>query len=301
MTKISEPGIYDISLEKYHSDCCDAPSISGSGMHTLLEQNPQAYWWSSYLNPNREEIKPSRAMLLGSAAHHLLLGQEKFSEQYVLRPEELAGYKWNSNRTEHKRWLAKQAEAGKTVLLPSEIDIIRYMRDSLAAHPAIKGGLINGDVEKSMIFKKGDVWVKSRPDVLPSDAVVADLKTTADTSYYALQKSIEKFGYGLKAAVAADALLQIKGIKMTQYHLVFVRTSPPYDVAVHELSSTHLHYGMRSYLAAVKIFEECLKTGNWHGSWRDTEEMEMSSFYRHKMEAMSDAKELPPLPMEWKS
>lgn len=298
--KITEPGVYDISLERYHSDCCDEPSISGSGLHTLIEENPQAYWFSSYMNPNREEPTPSKPMILGSAAHHLLLGQEKFAEKYVIRPKKLAGYAWNSNRTEHKRWLEVQAEAGKTVLLQSDIDAIRYMRDSLAKHKMIQEGLINGDVEKSMIFRRGGIWLKSRPDVVPADDIVSDLKTCADTRKFKLQRSIEDFGYDLKAALVSMALLELKGIKMREYWLVFVRTQPPYDVACHEISASYLHYGMRKVLAGVAIFEECLQTGNWHGSWNDTEEIEPSSFYKFKHEGMDDRKELPPLPMEWR-
>lgn len=297
--KIDKPGIYDITLERYHSDCCVGPSISNSGLKQVLH-NPAEYWWDSYLNKDRPEPDPpGRPLIMGQAAHHLLLGQKQFADKFVVRPNELAGYRWNGNRMEHRRWLEKQAKAGKIVVLPDEIDAIRHMRDNLAKHPTVQAGIINGEVEKSMIWERDGIWLKNRPDVLPASDIICDLKTCADTDFFFLRRAIENHRYDMQAALSCMAMQALRGIRPREYWLVFVRTKPPYDVCALLLKSDYLHWGMRDVLAAITVFKDCLKTGNWHGSWRDTEEVGPSKWYDDSHQTASDNRELPPLPQEW--
>ena len=85
--KITEPGVYDVSIDRYHSQICDGPSISSSGIRALL-RSPAHYWRTSDLNPARVEEDDKEAFILGRAAHHLLLGEKEFSRQFVIRPDE---------------------------------------------------------------------------------------------------------------------------------------------------------------------------------------------------------------------
>ena len=90
--QISTPGLYaDIPIAVYHSDCCIGPSISSSGLRTIFYYSPQHYWAQSYLNPQRKEEDPTKALIFGRAAHHLLLGEKEFHKHFAIRPTEIGG------------------------------------------------------------------------------------------------------------------------------------------------------------------------------------------------------------------
>jgi hypothetical protein len=129
------------------------------------------------VQPGPDRAGGNGSLTLGRAAHHLLLGEDDFNTLYIVRPD-----KWDSWRTDAaKAWKQDQEAAGRTVLLPGQLDVIRGMARSLAAHPLIDAGILNGAIEQTIVWKCKDtgVWLKARPDAIPNDAGdFADLKTT---------------------------------------------------------------------------------------------------------------------------
>ena len=78
-----------------------------SGRRTVFIDSPAHYWVSSHLNPNRVEESQNEALILGRAAHHLLLGESDFSRLFSVRPD-----RWDSWRTnDAKAWKADSAGA----------------------------------------------------------------------------------------------------------------------------------------------------------------------------------------------
>ena len=293
--KINADGVYDIDIEEYHSDCCVGPSTSSSGLRAILK-NPQAYWWESYLNPDREEKEKSKAMLLGSAAHILLLGEEGFAERYVLRPAELSGYKWNANRTEHKAWMSAQEKLGKIVITKEDIDTIQYMRDSLARHDLVKEGLINGDIEKSLIFldEETGIHVKSRPDAIPAHSnIIVDLKTCNSTGLRPAQRSFENFGYDVQLGIAGWAMEAVLDRVVEKYAIAWVSTQPPYDAMVTPIHDDYIHYGRRKAMRGLEIMKDCLETGVWPGNHDDGETIAPTTYYQFEHKGMDERRELP--------
>ncbi len=293
--KINADGVYDIDIEEYHSDCCAGPSTSSSGIRTILE-NPQEYWWESYLNPDRKVPVKTKPMMLGSAAHILLLDEEGFAERYVLRPAELSGYKWNANRTEHKAWMSAQEKLGKIVITKEDIDTIQYMRDSLARHDLVKEGLINGDIEKSLIWKdeESGIWMKSRPDAVPfSSNIIVDLKTCAGTGLRAGQRSIENFGYDIQLGIAGWAMEAVLDRVVEKYVIAWVSTNPPYDAMVNPIHDEYPYWGRRKAMRGLEIMKECLDTGVWPGNRGDGETIGPTTYYQFEHKEMDERRELP--------
>jgi len=288
-TLIDKDGIYRIPLAVYHGQCCAGPSISSSRLRTIFYRSPLHYWCYSELNHEAEVEKESEAFVLGRAAHHLLLGEDDFSTLFIARPETLAGKPWQGNRTECRAWLEWQATAGRAVLLPSDIKTIRGMARSLAAHPLVKAGILNGDVEQSLICKDSEtgVWKKSRPDCIPNDSGdFADLKTTTDVDYEHLSRTIADYAYHQQAALVAECYKQITGRPMTSFSLVFVEKSPPYCVRVVTLKDCDLERGALQNRAALRIFADCLASGEWPGpSHSDAEFIELPKWEQDRIDA----------------
>lgn len=260
--KITEPGIYSgLPMEVYHSDCCDGPSISSSGLRMLTPPNgcPLRFWDQSYLNPNRAPEEEKEHFSLGKAVHTLLLSEQGFRDLYVIRPAE-----WTDWRTKDaKAWREEMRAAGKTVLVPEDLDRIQGMAERIAADRTFMD-LLQGRIERSIIWKdRTGVWAKSRPDVIPADGFLADLKTCSDASERGCQRSTEAYGYHIQLALAVMGLEAVTGRRVQEHVLLFIETNRPYAYNIKPVDNEAIHIGMRQCRAALNIFAECWEKQEW--------------------------------------
>lgn len=261
---ISSPGLYrGVPMAAYHARLTTTPSVSSSGLRTIWSQSPAHYYDASYLNPNRPAPEERPHFSVGRAAHHLLLlGRRGFDEEFVIRPE-----RWSDWRSkEARQWKADQVEAGKTVITMGELEDIVGMAKALGAHPVVKAGILDGLVERTIVYKDPEtgVFCKSRPDAIPADDLYADLKTTASISTASLQRSITDFGYHAQGALVRSAVRAI-GLDMDSFALIFVEKSRPYCVRVVTLKSEDLDRGESQNRVALHKFAHGIETGEWPG------------------------------------
>jgi hypothetical protein len=282
--KVRAPGVYDLPLEEYHGDCCVGPSISSSGLRAIFNQSPAHYWHESPFNPNRAEREEKDHFALGSAVHHLILGQENFRRHFVVRPD-----KWKDWRTDAAQaWREQERRAGRTVLEPKHVEVIEGIAESLKANSLVSAGILNGQIEKSLIFRDEEtgIWLKARPDAIPADgADVVDLKTTTAVDIHSLQKSIGDFGYHMQGAMIGWALREVLKIEMASFSLVFVEKQPPYCARIVTLKPEDIALGQMQLRAALGIFARCLESGCWPGpggTQRDAEFIDLPEWRRHQ-------------------
>lgn len=271
---ISSPGLYaGVDIELYHRDpdLFDGFSVSSSGLRTILRR-PLEYWYSSPYNPNAEEPDAKPALDFGKAAHMLLLGEQGFAERYVLRPAKYEDDKgvwkpWSGNANACKEWLAKQAEAGKAVITDTEIGHIRNMAAALAGKEAVRLGILNGRIERSIFTRRGNIWLKNRPDVIPNDSGdFVDLKTAASVDDDSLSKAIYSNGYHIQAGFTRMVVRDVLGPDaFTSFTFAFVEKQPPYDVRIMQLKDADIDMGERQAMRGLAILNECLKRGEWPG------------------------------------
>jgi hypothetical protein len=260
---IDRPGIHRVPIDTYHSQCCVGPSISSSGLRTLFLKSPAHYWCESDLNPKREEPGEKSAFTLGRAAHHLLLGEDAFSTLFIVRPERFDSWRTDAS----KAWRAEQEAAGRTVLLPTQIEVIRGMARSLAAHPLVAAGILNGEIEQSIAWqdRATGVWLKVRPDAIPNDSGdFADLKTSADSGED-LDRAVSAYRYDVQAALVKWAAREVLKREMTSFSFVFVEKTPPYCVDVLTLDPADVELAEKDLRVALDTFAWCLEHDNWFG------------------------------------
>ena len=70
-----------ITNEEYHAD----PAVSASHLH-MVAKSPYHYW-SRYLNPDRQPVKPTAAMLFGTLVHTAVLEPDELRNRYDLAPD----------------------------------------------------------------------------------------------------------------------------------------------------------------------------------------------------------------------
>lgn len=271
--KITLPGCYvDMPMEAYHGQPCDGPSVSSSGLRTIWSESPAHFYARSSLNPNRKPEQPKDAFSLGRLAHKLLLeGRDGLEKDFAIRPDH-----WDSWRTKDSQtWKAEQIAAGKTVVTEDDLIDVVGMAESLARHPLVKAGILDGAVERSLIWKDPEtgIWLKSRPDVIPNaSGIVADLKTTSSVTDEALAKSLGSFGYHCQGALVGDGLKEVYGLDMEAFALVWAEKVEPYCTRVTTLVPEDLERGRLQNRAALRSLARCLDTGKWPGPGGDRED-----------------------------
>jgi hypothetical protein len=257
---IDTSGIYrGIPMDAYHSQLTVEPSISSSGLREIEGKSPLHYWATSYLNPDRPEQESSPAMDFGRAVHTLLLSEDGFRDQYVVRPKEYPDWRTKESRG----WRDAMLGLGKTILTDNQVADIHGMADRLSKNQ-VAVDLLRGRIERSIILKdRTGVWVKSRPDSIPADTIIADLKTTTDASQLAVGRSIVNYGYLQQMSLAITLLEEVGGVKVTDAVLLFVETSYPYAFNIKPLDNGDIYTAMRLNRRAIDTFAECLKANDW--------------------------------------
>lgn len=266
-TLVSEEGIYsNIPIESYHDRLTVEPSISSSGLRLIESASPKHWWVGSYMNPDRPPRVEAAHFALGKAVHTLLLGEDGFRDQYVVRPEEYQDWRTKASQV----WRDGMIGLGKTVLVPDDLEIIRGIAQSAADEPLIRDGLFAGLVEHSMVWRDQEtgVWLKARPDTLnPTASAVVDLKTIASADPHSCRQAIAEHGYHMQLALIGEGYRALTGneIQDDGYLLVFVEKKPPYAVNIKPVGAEAIFYGRALIRRAVRTFATCLERNEWPG------------------------------------
>ena len=177
---------------------------------------------------------------------------------------------WNGNRTACIDWLGEHSKF--TVLSPDQAEQIRGMALALARYPLVVEGALNGYVECSMFWRdpRTGIWLKARPDVIPSDhGVYVDLKKTIGTDYIELQGALDRYGLFMQAALIFEGATQLK-MPTEAFVLLFVENDYPQHVVRDvTLSDQDIALGAEVNTAMLDKFARCWKSGQWPGSAND--------------------------------
>lgn len=295
---ISEPGAYRVPMGRYHSQFCTGPSVSSSGLRRIYHESPAHFWVQSDLNPNRIPSTPTAAMDKGRAAHSLVLGDEVFAETFVVTPADAPARpsiaSWGAAKSaphieDAKAWWRRfeTLAAGRTIISASDYDDLAGMAETLAVHPAIRDyGLFRGVAEPTMLWRRGGVWIKSRPDMLPESGLeIGDLKTCASIERGFCERQIRTHGYDMQMALAIEGAKETLGLAISEAVLVFLETAPPYCVRLVPIADETLHYARRQNEIAAETFARCVASGVWPGPADDMRPYAMREWDREEVKA----------------
>ena len=280
--QITKPGIYSaIPLELYHAaNICDGPSVSSSMLRKLNPDigSPKHFYDTWQGNPNRKPEKDASHFVLGRAVHHLMLGEPFFASLFVKQPDEYEAEEkgrktgelrpWTNNAGVCQRWNAEQAKNGRAIITNAQIEQIKKMSVAISAHPLVKEGILAGYIERSMFWKDKEtgLWMKARPDSIPSDSAdFADLKTTQSTLYADLMRTLRKFAYYQQAALIRAGCRELIGMDMQSFTFIFAESQSPWDVRDMRLFDEDMKRGDRMNRAMLRVFADCYEKKHWPG------------------------------------
>ena len=271
---IQKPGIYSgVPLSVYHSDKFTAGfSVSSSNLRTMWAKSPAHMFAKWAHNPDRiEDTEETKWMRFGRAAHHLFLGEDDFSTQFVMQPGNYADAKtgevkpWSNNAHVCKAWHGQQRDAGRTVLTQNELDKVLPMVANLKLDPLVSSGALRGLVEHSMVAwdKEAGLFLKARPDVIPHDGDYVDLKMTNDVTDLAVMGSLKNFGYHMQGGLIWEVCDQL-GLPFTSFTLLLIETEPPHCVRAVPLTDEDLSRGRLQCRAMIRQTRDCIDKAHFN-------------------------------------
>lgn len=269
---ISEPGIYSISAEEYHRDCCEKPSLSATIAKMLCDDSPlHARTAHVRLNPAAPTEEEVDHLNIGTAAHALLL-------EGLAVAEVLDFPDWRTKAAREARDAAR--EAGKVPLLTKHWGAVLAMatsaRAQLSRHRA-SDMFTDGKPEQVIVWKEGDVWCRARLDWLHDSLLnIDDYKTTGATANpEVISRTLFQNGWDIQAAFYLRGLQAIRAhtmdvaefrnSRLPDFRFAVQETYPPYALSVVALGPDALMLAEKRVTYALDKWHECLRTDTWPG------------------------------------
>ena len=263
-------GIWDIDIETYHS----TPGLSRSQLWELTKS--PLHFWHKYRNPDYVKPAKTEALIFGDLVHTLVLEPQFFDCRFVISPK----FDKRTKIGKHSAMIFESSIAGRTSITQDDKDKADLMAKAVLTNKYASQLLKDCMIEKSIYFThpESGLQCKVRPDAWRKNIVI-DLKTSADASYNAFQRSAMNYGYFLQAAMTSVSLTQNDIHDMT-FIFIVVESSEPYGVAIYPVDREAVEksifmfndlmtiYNAYSQLSQNKVWEsypmKTLVLPNWY-------------------------------------
>lgn len=242
--------ILNITADEYHA----IDAFSQSAAKVVLARSP------GHARAGMKK-KPTKAMEGGDIVHRLLLGKGK--EFQVLQ--------FGNYQTKAAQAARDKARAdGLVPVLAHEMENYATAAEAIRVQLADRGIVLDGLSEQAITWtektRHGDVLCKGMLDhVWPDAGIIIDIKTTADASQAAIERTAENLNYGIQSAAYERALVQLNPdlAGRVAFSFVFCEIAEPYAVNVTEPDGPFRELGLRRWLRALNIWAECKALDRW--------------------------------------
>lgn len=287
------PGVhYDLPSDRYHA----SPGIS----HSILRRiEPTPAHLKAFLD-SKEAEEPTADQIIGTLAHHVALQPEVPLPLISLQPDtyEADGEAkpWNYNAKVCKQWREKQRNDGRIILKKTEFETVLGCSRAVCHHPQSYRLFREGRSEVSVAapFRMGgrSCLRRIRLDWLPPGNALVDVKTTQDgcAGPAEFSKRLYEFGYFSQAAYYLDVWNDLEfhpnrpddWERKEVFLFIVVEKSPPFAVAVYQLSENAIEAGRRVNHDRLMRLMECQETGIWPSYPESITPIDLPSFVYRK-------------------
>ena len=299
--KISEPGFYNITLDRHHSQPCVGPSVTSGVLRKMELHTPADVWAYSLLNPDRYVQEDTDALLLGRAmAAYVEGGLDEVAKHYLVLPKgkprkpsvpqieafEKNGF-WSEAAKEGAEFWAAVEKDGRDPLTDDQIKMICEMGEALAKDPAASA-VMGGMPEVTMAYQDDatGLWVLARPDTVSFDGLSTDYKKISSQgrpfTHRLIDNRITQHGYDMQGALASEAMERLTN-GWPAFGVVAQSDKPPHHVILREIGEEDLRIGQFRNHRALRRFAECLKSGHWPGPGEDVAQYQRPQWQREQL------------------
>lgn len=242
---------HDMPMREYHQQ----PELSASDIKAINE-NPHR--WSS----NRgHERKPTPAMILGSATHAFILGDD--DDVVALDVE-------NFRTLDARRARDEALDAGKYPLTNEQHDQAQAMAKAAREHPDVKPLIAQGKSEVSFFTEDPLTGQPMRGRVDWADEAacrIVDFKTTdsADPAVFARQAG--RMNYHISAAHYGDSWGRHANTASWEVLFVLVEREYPYTTSVCRLGPRSLELGRQALARGIRTYRQLTMSDKWSTPW----------------------------------
>lgn len=222
---------------------------------------------------DQTEREETRALLIGTLCHLAVLEPDKLPQAFVVRPEGI-----DLRTKDGKAW--KESVGDTPILDANEAKMLSGMTASVAKHPAACELLANSKKEVSMFAThRTGLRLKGRIDVL-GDGFIADVKTAEAGDSANFASAIFRYGYHVQAAMYCHLA------SVEDFRFIAVEKTPPYAVAVYQLSIPALQAGMNALNDALDLIAQCEDSGIWPAYSEKQQTIDLPQWAYKQMEAL---------------
>ena len=250
----------------YHAD---KTAISKSGLDLIAKSPAHFRYWMDH---TREETP---AMQKGTLIHTMALEPEKVGEEYAVMPPTIK----QRRGKEYEAFLS--GVGSRTVLTASQMEDARQIVSAIEANPIARKIIADAtDIERSVFsedFETG-VLCKCRPDLIVGNRIY-DLKTTRNANAKSFAYSCRSYRYHVQAAFYMD-VCRWAGLDIESFGFIAVDTDTmPYQCTVfHRLIDEAVTHGRADYRDDLKVYAQCLESGEWPGYPESYDELSMAGY-----------------------
>lgn len=249
-----EPGVYDISIEAYHS----SSGISRSGIMEFTKT--PFHYYSHYIKPGLKKEVISQSLKIGNALHNFVLEPDEFMNRYIVVE------KRDRRTKEGKQYyeLIELNRGTKEVIDEDQFSIIKKMYDSLHSNAKIHDLITGAQYEKSIYWTDPHTGLlcKCRPDIWQPGFII-DLKSTSSASYRDFQRSLFSYGYHIQCAMIHEAFKNLLGIIVKDFVFIVIENTEPFACAIYKLDEYALEKSIETFKNKLIEIKECFEKDEW--------------------------------------
>lgn len=264
---------YDMPFEEY----AKIDALNGSSLVKMM-RSPMHYRHHK-LHPET----PTREMVLGTAAHRMILEPDTVGDFAVY------GLNESENVRRGKVWDAFQ-EANQGKFLVNEKEMAAMVGISVAVRrskSAMKYLGEKGPTEVVMVWRDGDgrLW-KGRVDkIIDRQHIIPDLKTTNDCRPFRFGARSYAMGYHIKMAIYSFGYYTLTKVQ-PKLRMIAIEQDQPHESAVYRIPPDVLIQGSEELQNLVQQLTACEKSGIWPGAVEDETDLALPAY------AMTSAEDL---------
>jgi hypothetical protein len=235
------------------------PSASNT-MLGHLKKSPAHLQWALAHPP-----KSTPAMTIGSAFHACVLEGPTFVDRWG------RGSKLSARTKDGKAAKIELEEryGADKILKAADYDNVLAMAGTVLQHPIASVLLTGARTEISTYWTDAESGInaKSRIDIIPPGAsdygeCLVDLKSTIDASPGHMAKAIHNLGYARQGGLYLSPFED-----RNRFLIIAVEKTPPWAVAVYELSPNALAKGWSEAQGLLNRWSQCVEDYDMHDLW----------------------------------
>jgi exodeoxyribonuclease VIII len=249
-----------ILLNQKHEDYLKAPGVSQSSLK-LIKKCPALF---KYRSTMRSESHSTEAMSFGKMFHEYLLTRRDFKKSaYIAKKITRRGKAWDGlvERAASKEVIFKRDNG-------SGFDCMFHMKQSIMRNQRASKLLEKSSKEVSIFWQTNGIKCKGRLDGIAKfgkGSAIFDIKTAADASPNAFNRTIFSSGYHIQAAYYLDGYEAATATRPAFFIIIAVEKTPPFLCALYIMKndSDPIQLGRREYLDLLATYKSCEENNSW--------------------------------------